>query len=48
MNGAVDDVRPENLAAVPFKTTDTNLVIAPYRKRIRELEKELKSSIREN
>jgi hypothetical protein len=40
LNGDTADVRIENLAAVP--RDNINSIIAPYRKRIRELEKELR------
>jgi len=40
LNGNPGDNRLENLAAVP--RNDLNLVIAPYRVRIRNLERELK------
>ena len=42
LNGDSGDNRLENLAAVPRKPENLNLVIAPYRKRIRELELKLK------
>jgi hypothetical protein len=42
LNGDTADNRPENLAAVPFNPSNVNLVIAPYRERIRNLEKEQK------
>ncbi len=41
LNGDPGDIRPENLAAVPREPENIGQVIAPYRKRIRELEKEL-------
>lgn len=42
LNGNPGDNRLENLAAVPRKTDNLNWVIAPYRERIRKLERELK------
>jgi len=44
LNGNIGDNRLENLAAVPRKTDNLNEVIAPYRERIRQLERELKLS----
>ncbi len=41
MNGDMADNRIENLAAVPRKTGNISEVVAPYRKRIRQLELEL-------
>ncbi len=41
MNGDPTDIRPENLAAVPRKTDNISLVVAPYRERVRALEKQL-------
>lgn len=38
LNGDLWDNRPHNLAAVPRETKELNQIIAPYRKRIRELE----------
>ena len=42
LNGNKGDVRFENLAAVPRKPDNLNCVIAPYRQRIRTLEREIK------
>ena len=42
LNGNSGDNREENLAAVPRKADNLNLVIAPYRERIRTLEREIK------
>ena len=42
LNGNSGDNREENLAAVPRKPDNLNLVIAPYRERIRTLEREIK------
>lgn len=42
LNGNKGDNREENLAAVPRKPDNLNLVIAPYRERIRTLEGEIK------
>ena len=42
LNGNNGDDRNENLACVPRKPDNLNLVIAPYRNRIRNLERELK------
>jgi hypothetical protein len=41
MNGDMADNRIKNLAAVPRKTGNISEVVAPYRKRIRQLELEL-------
>jgi hypothetical protein len=43
MNGDMRDVRLENLAAIPRKTGNITEVIAPYKKRIRHLERELRA-----
>ena len=48
LNGDATDNRDENLAAVPRNPENINQVIAPYRKRIRELEKNLKIQKGEN
>ena len=48
LNGNSGDNREENLAAVPRKTDNLNLVIAPYRERIRTLEREIKILKEEN
>jgi S1-C subfamily serine protease len=42
LNGDATDNREENLAAVPRNPTNVGQVIAPYRVRIRNLERELK------
>uniref|UniRef100_A0A6H1ZFC6 Putative homing endonuclease n=1 Tax=viral metagenome TaxID=1070528 RepID=A0A6H1ZFC6_9ZZZZ len=42
LNGNGTDNRIENLAAVPRNPDHVGQVIAPYRERIRKLEKELK------
>lgn len=42
MNGDMADVRLENLAAVPRKTDNISVVVAPYRERVRQLELELR------
>lgn len=42
LNGTTGDDRPENLAAVPRNPAHIGQVVAPYRVRIRKLEKELK------
>lgn len=42
LNGTNGDDRIENLAAVPRNPTNVGQVIAPYRKRIRNLEQLLK------
>lgn len=42
MNGDSGDNRLDNLACVPRKPDNLNLVIAPYRLRIRNLERLLK------
>ena len=42
MNGDLGDYRLENLAAIPRKTGNITEVIAPYRKRIKKLELELR------
>ncbi len=44
LNGNQGDTRLENLTAVPRKPDNLNLVIAPYRERIRELERQLRLS----
>lgn len=43
LNGNKGDNRLENLACVPRNADNLNLVIAPYRKRIRILEREIKT-----
>ncbi len=48
LNGNAEDNHLENLAAVPRKPDNLNLVIAPYRVRIRELEKLLKEQEEKN
>ena len=42
LNGDQGDVHLDNLAAIPRKPTNVGQVIAPYRLRIRNLERELK------
>ena len=42
LNGNQEDNRLENLAAVPRNPENINQVIAPYRERVRKLERELK------
>ena len=41
LNGDSEDNRLENLAAVP-RNTNLGLILAPYRVRVQELERELK------
>jgi len=45
MNGSMMDNRLENLACIPRKTENISEVIAPYRKRIRNLELQLQRKI---
>ena len=42
LNGIRDDNRPENLEAMPRKQHSPKLIIAPYQKRIRELERQVR------
>jgi len=42
LNGDATDIRDENLAAVPRNPANAGQVIAPYRVRIRNLERELR------
>jgi len=42
LNGDQGDNRSDNLAAVPRNPTDVGQVIAPYRVRIQNLERELR------
>lgn len=42
LNGNAEDLRLENLAAVPRKSDNPGSIIAPYRIRIQELERQLK------
>ena len=48
LNGNQGDIRLENLAAVPRNPENINQVIAPYRNRIRELERLLKEEKEKN
>jgi hypothetical protein len=48
LNGNKGDNRLENLAAVPREPDNLNQVIAPYRNRIRKLEKLLKEQKEKN
>jgi len=48
LNGNNGDDRLENLACVPRKADNVNTIIAPYRKRIRILEREIKTLMEEN
>lgn len=42
LNGNAEDVRLENLAAVPRAADNPGQIIAPYRVRIQELERQLR------
>ena len=42
LNGNQEDIRLENLAAVPRNPDNLNQVVAPYRERIKKLELMLK------
>jgi hypothetical protein len=47
MNGDPGDLRIDNLAAIPRRTENISEVLAPYRKRIKQLELKLNKE-REN
>ena len=44
LNGQPSDLKPENLAAIPRYPKHTGELIAPFVKRIKNLERELKLS----
>ena len=48
LNGNVEDMRLENLAAVPRKADNPGAILAPYRVRIQQLERQLKLQEGEN
>ena len=41
LNGQPSDCRPENLAAIPRKTSNLKLIVSPFIVRIIQLEREL-------